>query len=55
MCVVLFFLASRQPSYIDLDVWQRIISLSYLVAAGGVTYLAVLVLAGMRMRDLKHV
>jgi putative peptidoglycan lipid II flippase len=55
MCVVLFFLASRQPSYIDLDVWQRITSLSYLVAAGGVTYLAVLVLAGMRMRDLKHV
>lgn len=50
----LLLLADNPEQWLAFDLWQRISQMVMLVAGGGVIYLLVLLLLGMRLRDLRH-
>jgi putative peptidoglycan lipid II flippase len=54
MAVCIVFLMEQAELWLEMSVWQRITEMAILVVAGVSVYGAVLVLAGIRPRHLKH-
>lgn len=54
MAGILFWLVDETSHWLSMGLWERITAMVILVLAGIVSYLLVLVLAGLRPRHLKH-
>ncbi|WP_428036020.1 murein biosynthesis integral membrane protein MurJ [Amphritea sp.] len=54
MIVFLVLLAGRPEQWLGFDMWQRVTQMAILVGGGAIIYLLVLLLMGMRLRDLRH-
>lgn len=54
MVVIILHLMGSVDQWLQMDLWARISQMAILVAAGGGVYAVVLVLAGLRVRHLKH-
>lgn len=50
----LLLLADSPEQWLAFDLWQRVSQMAMLVSGGGLIYLMVLLLLGMRLRDLRH-
>ncbi len=50
----LLLLVDSPEQWLAFDMWQRISQMAMLVTGGGLIYLMVLLLLGMRLRDLRH-
>ncbi|MEH6576680.1 MAG: murein biosynthesis integral membrane protein MurJ [Amphritea sp.] len=54
MVAFLVWLTGSSEIWLAYDLWQRVMQMAILVCGGVAVYLVVLVLAGLRMKDLRH-
>lgn len=54
MIAVLLWLVAAPEQWLAYDLWQRVSQMAILVCGGGVAYVAMLLLSGLRMRHLRH-
>lgn len=54
MIAFLVLLAGSPEQWLGFDMWQRVTQMAILVGGGVIIYLLVLLLMGMRLRDLRH-
>ncbi|WP_286240321.1 murein biosynthesis integral membrane protein MurJ [Neptuniibacter halophilus] len=54
MLAVLLLLAEETTLWLEMSLWQRVLQMAILVVAGAVTYLLVIIAAGLRPGHLRH-